>query len=106
MALFKLIPLILKWIPHVITAVSLVEVLASDKPGAEKKKAAMQWLEKTAAKMQLPWGGQAVQVVGNLVDASVGVANLVGAFRTKEEALKPVIAAAQHDAELEAFLNQ
>jgi len=103
MALFKLIPLILKWIPHVITAVSLVEVLASDKPGSEKKKAAMAWLEKTSAKMNLPWGTQAVQVVSNLVDASVGVANLVGAFRAKEEVLAPVPV---RDPELEAFLNQ
>jgi hypothetical protein len=105
MAVFKLIPLILKWLPHVVTAVSLIEVLASDKPGAEKKRAAMAWLEKTSAKLNLPWGGQAVNVVGNLVDASVGVANLVGAFRPKEEVLKPVETPAP-DPDLEQFLAQ
>jgi hypothetical protein len=81
----KVIPMVIRWIPHVITAISLVEVLAGDKPGAEKKTAVMAWLEGTSKKLKLPWGESVIAVVGNLVDAAVGIANLVGFFKDPPE---------------------
>jgi hypothetical protein len=84
MQYLKFVPVILKWIPHVVSAVALVEVLASGKTGAEKKAAAMAWLERTSEKMNLPWGKQVSSIVSALVDAAVGVANLVGYFKRDE----------------------
>jgi hypothetical protein len=86
MQYLKFVPLILRWIPHVVSAVALVEVFASDKSGAEKKLAAMTWLERTSEKMNLPWGKQVSAIVGALVDAAVGVANLVGYFKRPDVA--------------------
>jgi hypothetical protein len=89
MGALKMIPLVLRWLPHVVSAVSLIEVLASDKAGPEKKRAAMIWLQRTSEKMNLPWGPQVMQVLSHLVDASVGVANLVGYFKTVEDRSGP-----------------
>jgi len=87
--LFRAVPIILRWIPHVVTAISLIEVLAADRPGSEKKAAAMKWLETTSKKAKLPWGDTAITVVGGLIDAGVGIANLLGAFRGPSEVSIP-----------------
>jgi hypothetical protein len=89
MNFLKVIPIIIRWLPHVVTAISLVEVLASDKPGAVKKQSVMAWLERTSSKLNLSWGPAVVTTVGNLVDAAVGIANLVGYFKDQPEAIKP-----------------
>lgn len=89
MQLFRAIPIILRWIPHVVTAISLIEVLAGDQPGADKKAAAIKWLETTGKKLKLPWSASVVTIVSSLVDAAVGIANLVGAFRAPGEVTIP-----------------
>jgi hypothetical protein len=101
MQLFRLVPIILKWLPHVVSAVTLIELFASDRSGAEKKAAALSWLERTSEKMDLPWGAHVKSTVAGLIDAAVGVANLVGYFAKGQKA-KP----ANPDVELSRFLQE
>lgn len=84
MNLFRAVPLILKWLPHVVTAVSLVEVLSGDKAGSEKKAAAMKWLHELSSGANLPWGDAAISVVNSLIDAAVSVAHILGVFQSRE----------------------
>lgn len=76
----------IKWGPHVISAVYLIETLfGSGMTGAEKKEAVMAWLRKQQEALQLPWGDQAIGIISNMIDTVVGILNLLGVFRHTEE---------------------
>ena len=102
MQFLKMVPIVLRWLPHVVGAVSLIEVFASQKSGAEKKVAAMAWLQRTSDKMNLPWGPKVAPVVSGLIDAAVGIANLVGHFRHAERLAVPAVP----DQELKDFFGE
>lgn len=115
--LIKWIPIAIAWLPHVLKAVSLFEiVLAPGTPGSEKKAAVLAWLSETAKKLGLPWGDSAIGVVSDLIDTVVGILNFVGQFTHRSQgapvaspeaaqALSESIEAAKAaDPELERFL--
>lgn len=87
MNVIRLIPIILAWLPHAIAAVTVIEaVLGPGKTGAEKKQLVLAYLQSTADKLGLPWGEQAVNAIGLVIDAIVGILNFIGTFRhTAEE---------------------
>lgn len=79
----------IKWGPHVISAVYLIETLfGSGMTGAEKKEAVMAWLHEQQAKLNLPWGGQVIDIISNMIDTVVGLLNLLGVFK-REKDLSP-----------------
>ena len=125
MNVFQWLGLAMKWGPHVISAVYLIESLfGPGMTGAQKKEAVMAWLREQQEKLDLPWGEQVIVVIGNLIDTVVGILNLLGVFRHKDEEAEDVLVAAdevatlvngrgrarinavvERDAELAAFLS-
>lgn len=80
----------MRWGPHVISAVYLIENLfGSGLSGPEKKEAVMAWLHEQQAKLNLPWGGQVIDIISNMIDTVVGLLNLLGVFK-REKDLSPV----------------
>lgn len=86
MKLFTLVPILLAWLPEIIKAVAVFEAVLDPKtPGPEKKAAVMAYLSDVAAKSKLPWGPQAVQLIGGIIDTVVGILNFIGQFRHKKD---------------------
>lgn len=86
MKYLRFIPLVVTWLPHVVKLVSLVEVFGNrNLSGAEKKVAVMAQLSAIAERSKLPWGAAAVEVVSDLIDTTVAVANFLGSFRKSAE---------------------
>jgi hypothetical protein len=86
MKVFSLIPVLLAWLPEIIKAVAIFEaVLDPRTPGKDKKAAVMAYLSGVAAKTKLPWGPQAVELIGGIIDTVVGILNFIGQFRHKED---------------------
>lgn len=86
MKLFTLVPILLAWLPEIIKAVAIFEAVLDPKtPGAEKKAAVMAYLSDVAAKSKLPWGPQAVELIGGIIDTVVGILNFIGQFRHKKD---------------------
>lgn len=86
MKLFTLVPILLAWLPEIIKAVAIFEAVLDPKtPGPEKKAAVMAYLSDVAAKSKLPWGPQAVQLIGGIIDTVVGILNFIGQFRHKKD---------------------
>ncbi len=80
------IPLILRWMPLVLTGVSVVEGLfGSAKPGSEKKAEVFAWLRKAGEKAGLPWTEQAIEVLDRLIDVIVDILNFFGVFKHTSE---------------------
>ena len=95
MNVFQWLGLAMKWGPHVISAVYLIESLfGPGMTGPEKKEAVMAWLREQQQKLGLPWGEQALTVISNLIDTVVGLLNLLGVFRHKKDEATEVIVAA------------
>jgi len=81
MNIFSRISLIFTWLPFVVSAVSVVEAMFNPAtPGADKKAAALAYLSTVAEKIGLPWGDAAVEVISNLIDTVVTIANFIGRF--------------------------
>ena len=126
MSVFQWLGLAMKWGPHVISAVYLIESLfGSGMSGSEKKEAVMAWLRQQQEKLNLPWGEAAIVVISNLIDTVVGLLNLLGVFRHKKDEARSVVIAVEEmvdivggqgrdnvrevidsDPELTAFLNR
>jgi hypothetical protein len=86
----------MKWGPHVISAVYLIEQLfGSGLSGPEKKEAVLAWLREKQQKLGLPWGEQVIVVVGSLIDTVVGLLNLLGVFRRTQDLSPDELAAAE-----------
>lgn len=86
MKLFTLVPVLLAWLPEIIKAVTIFEAVLDPKtPGAEKKATVMAYLSQVAAKSKLPWGPQAVEVIGGIIDTVVSVMNFLNKFRHKAD---------------------
>ena len=86
MKFFALVPILLAWLPEIIKAVAIFEAVLDPKmPGSEKKATVMAYLSQVAEKSGLPWGKEAVGVVGQIVDTVVGILNFLGKFRHKAE---------------------
>lgn len=86
MKLFTLVPVLLAWLPEIIKAVTIFEAVLDPKtPGAEKKATVMAYLSQVAAKSKLPWGPQAVEVIGGIIDTVVSVMNFLNKFRHKSD---------------------
>jgi len=126
MKLFAVVPILLAWLPEIVKAVAIFEaVLDPHTPGSEKKSTVMAYLSQVAAKSKLPWGTQAVAVIGSVIDTVVGVLNFIGTFQHKadmdaeevkqvaaaspvkpSEAKAKVAAAAANDDVFQAFLTK
>jgi hypothetical protein len=86
MKIFALVPILLAWLPEIIKAVAIFEAILDPKtPGSEKKAAVMAYLSEVAAKSKLPWGQQAVEIIGQVIDTVVGILNFLGKFRHKAD---------------------
>lgn len=84
--LLKHLPLVLAWLPHVLTGVTLFEgLLDRNTSGADKKAAVLAWLSTLAEKSGLPWGEAALEVISGLIDTVVSVLNFVGSFTHKAD---------------------
>jgi hypothetical protein len=94
MNVFRLVPLVIAWLPHVIAAVSVVEaVFGSGKSGVEKRELVLSFLRRVSSQLGLPWGDRAVEAVALTIDAVVGILNLVGTFRHASAVEEDVAAA-------------
>lgn len=83
--MFRFIPIIIKWMPLVISAITTVESLfGSGMTGAQKKEKVLAWLSRLAKERNLPWGEDAINVISDLIDTVVGIMNFVGLFRNRE----------------------
>lgn len=113
---FKLVPIIIAWVPHVVRGVVTIEALfGSGKTGAEKREAVLLYLGETSTKLGLPWGDQAIEVVDSIIETVVRFLNLFRVFSKGEQPALPSqgtpevnVAQVIHqsDAALEAFLNR
>lgn len=76
------IPVVLRWLPLVMTGVSLMEGLfGSGKPGVEKKGELLAWLRQVGDKSGLSWSDSALPVVSALIDLVVDIMNFFQKFR-------------------------
>lgn len=86
MKLLTLVPVLLAWLPEIIKAVTIFELVLDPKtPGAEKKATVMAYLSQVAAKSKLPWGPQAVEVISGIIDTVVNVMNFLKKFGHKDD---------------------
>lgn len=99
MNVFQWLGLALKWGPHVISAVYLIESLFGPAmTGPEKKAAVLAWLRERKEQMEkagipMPWGDAVIAVIENLIDTVVGLLNILKVFRHKdEEAAEAIVA--------------
>jgi hypothetical protein len=108
MNVFHWLGLALKWGPHVISAVYLIESLfGGTMTGPEKKEAVLAWLRErkdqlAANGINLPWGDAVIEVISNLIDTVVGLLNLLRVFRRKDEEANDATAVAAAEAVNEA----
>jgi len=86
MNFLRLAPTLVTWAPFVYGAVILVEqIVGPGRTGEEKKVLVLSWLSRQAREFDLPWGEAAIAVLDDLIDAAVGLMNLLGYFRRGED---------------------
>lgn len=116
---FKLVPIIIAWVPHVVRGVVTIEALfANGKTGEEKREAVLLYLSETSERLGLPWGEQAIEVVDSIIETVVRFLNLFKVFTKGDQPALPEVQALartmpevnvkevihQSDPALEAFL--
>lgn len=80
--LIKNIPLILQWLPVVMTGATIIEALVGGaKDGAEKKAELMAWLRNVGTKLGWVWTDRVVDVLDQLIDLVIDIFNWRGNFQ-------------------------
>lgn len=83
---FKFIGLAVRFAPVVVSVVTLVEGLVSkDTSGADKKALAMATLKDILTIAQIPLRPEVEQFIGQLIDTTVSLLNLLGVFKRKDD---------------------
>lgn len=87
MTFLKYIPLFLLWIKPAIGAVMTIEALfGGGLSGPEKKARVLEYLkELNDTKLKLPWGDDALNIIGNIIDSVVWFLNKYGFFTHNSE---------------------
>jgi hypothetical protein len=87
MTFLKFVPLFFVWIKPVIGAVMTIEALfGSGLTGEEKKDRVLEYLrELNDTTLNLPWGDDAIEIVGELIDKVVWFLNKYGIFKHNDD---------------------
>lgn len=84
--MFKLIGFVIRYAPHVIAAVTLVEGLVSkNTPGAEKRALVVKTVKEVLGRLGVRVSSDLESLIGQTVDIAVTLLNLFGVFTRKEE---------------------
>lgn len=84
--MFKLIAFVIKYLPVIISAVSMVEGLVSkDTPGADKKALVMATLKQFLSAAGVSLSPQVESIISQVIDIAVTILNALGIFKRKDE---------------------
>lgn len=86
----KAIGILLTWLPLVIKVVREVEVLLSDRPGEEKKEAAMRLIKEAFAARGISLTKENMNMISGLIDFAVGLLDAIRAWRKPQVTSKLV----------------
>lgn len=84
----KAIGILITWLPIILKAIREIEVLFSDRPGEEKKAAAVRLIKEAFAARGIALTEENMAMVSGLVDFAVGLLDAIRGWRKEKTAAK------------------